>query len=299
MNSAGRRLLSLDNTGLLYAGTALFWGSGALVTTTQVATGAPEPSVALRMLLLCPLALAASRVRGERLIPAAMPWRLVAAQGSVFFGLAFVAFYHATSLIPSGLAALVLSTSSLFAGLFGWTFLNARLSRPAVAGILLGLSGLALIVLPGMSLEIGSGAMFAGFAWAALAAAATGGGALLSERIGAFSIPPFAQMGWGAFFGGCFALALATFNPATIWPELTPTYLGGFAYMVLGASFLCFSLYLRLIGKVGAARASYVMTVVPLIALLLSAIFENYIVGPATIAGAVAIIAGNLLIWRN
>jgi drug/metabolite transporter (DMT)-like permease len=299
MSKFTQGLFSLDNAGLLYAGTALFWGSGALVTTTQVATGAPEPTVALRMLLLWPLALAASWARGERLLPAGMPWRFVAAQGAVFFGLAFIAFYHATSLIPSGLAALVLSTSSVFAGLFGRIFLHARLNRYAILGILLGLSGLVVIVLPGMSLEADSGKVFAGLAWAALAAAATGGGALLSQHIGTFSIPPFAQMGWGAFFGGCLALALAVANPATEWPSMTLVYLGGFAYMLFGASFLCFSLYLRLIGKVGAARASYVMTAVPLIALMLSAIFENYIIGPATIAGAAAIIGGNLLIWRS
>ncbi|MDR3472090.1 MAG: DMT family transporter [Devosia sp.] len=290
---------SLDTPVVLFGATALFWGSGALVTTSQVAIGSPEPSVALRMLVLGPLALAVAWRGGQFQTLSWTQTRWLALQGVAMFGLAFIAFYHATSLIPSGLAALVLSTSGLFAALMVRLFKNTKLPLRTLMGLGLGLVGLGVIIEPQL---VGLGDRPdapAGMAWAALAALSTGGGALISEHTNNLAVPPLLQTGWGAIFGGLFALAATLLRPALVLPAVTPAYVAGLAYMILVASLFCFALFLRLIGKVGAASASYVMTLVPVVALALSALFEGYIPDTQTFVGVTAILAGNLLVLRR
>ncbi|MBS1164607.1 MAG: hypothetical protein H6R00_632 [Proteobacteria bacterium] len=289
---------SFEHPTVLFAATALFWGSGALVTATQVATGSPEPSVALRMLLLGVLALGIAWCRGSFPAISGPQIKWLAAQGVAMFGLAFIAFYHATSLIPSGLAALVLSTSGVFAAVLARIFRNVRLPLRTLLGLGLGMTGLAVIITPQLEGWGNMSDAVAGFAWAALAALGTGAGALISEHTAQLDVPPLVQTGWGAVFGGMFALAATLLRPGLVLPEVTPSYVAGLAYMVFVASFLCFALFLKLIGKVGAANASYVMTLVPVVALTLSALFEGYVPDTQTFVGAAAILAGNLLILR-
>jgi drug/metabolite transporter (DMT)-like permease len=50
---------------------------------------------------------------------------------------------------------------------------------------------------------------------------------------------------------------------------------------------------------VGPDRAGYVTLVFPIIALLLSAIFENYIISPLAILGISLITIGNVFVLRK
>src|SRR5689334_19871324 len=102
-------------TAALFALTALLWGGGALATAMQAGVTPAPWSVALRMVLAGLILLGYGRLRG---VPLGIPRKdrpAVALQGLLFFAIAFIAFYEATARMPSGLAALVLSTSSLFA----------------------------------------------------------------------------------------------------------------------------------------------------------------------------------------
>ncbi|MCC8958215.1 DMT family transporter, partial [Bradyrhizobium sp. Pear77] len=136
-------------TAALFALTALLWGGGALATAMQAGVTPAPWSVALRMALAGLILLGYGRLRG---VPLAIPRKdrlAVALQGLLFFAIAFIAFYQATARMPSGLAALVLSTSSLFAAVIARAALGVPISPTFVWGTLCGILGLAIIFLPG------------------------------------------------------------------------------------------------------------------------------------------------------
>jgi drug/metabolite transporter (DMT)-like permease len=62
---------------------------------------------------------------------------------------------------------------------------------------------------------------------------------------------------------------------------------------------LAFGAYFALIGRIGAARASYVGVMSPVLALMMSAVFEGYDWRLATVLGVGLAVAGNVIaLWQ-
>ena len=58
---------------------------------------------------------------------------------------------------------------------------------------------------------------------------------------------------------------------------------------------IAFGCYLTLVGSIGAARASYATLLFPIIALIISTVFEGYQWSLPAVAGVAVILAGNAL----
>ena len=53
-------------------------------------------------------------------------------------------------------------------------------------------------------------------------------------------------------------------------------------------------MYLTLISKIGAGKAAYTIVVVPVVAVIISTIFEGFIITEYTIIGMLMLIVGNV-----
>ncbi|SEB75006.1 DMT family transporter [Bradyrhizobium erythrophlei] len=281
-------------TAALFALTALLWGGGALATAMQAGVTPAPWSVALRMVVAGLILLGYGRLRG---VPLAIPrkdWLAVALQGLLFFAIAFIAFYEATARMPSGLAALVLSTSSLFAAVIARAALGVTISPSFVWGALCGILGLAIIFLPG---AIAHGAVpLAGLAWALTAAIATGAGTTVGARNQRAGLPIVSVLAWGAFVGAAASALWAIATGTPFAADVSLSYLTSFLYLAIAASCITFMLYFELVRRLGPGRAAYTLALVPLVALVLSALFEHLVLGWPVLAGAAAILAGNVLV---
>ncbi|MBZ8134949.1 DMT family transporter [Afifella sp. IM 167] len=291
----GARLVNF----LLLAGAAILWGSSAIVTGHQAGYGEIEVSVGYRMLAVslfmfcfCLAAGTPMKVRGRD-----RPF--VALQGVLFFALAFISFYRATTTIPSGVAALILSTSTLFAALIGRAFLGTQLSGRMIAGILCGIGGLVVVVAPQLMALQADPATLSGFAWAASAATCTGAGTVAATRNQNAGIATAALIGWGAGTGGLFALALAALNGERFFVSLSPLYFADLLYLAIVASCLTFFMYFSLVRRVGPAIAAYTLALVPVVAILLSVLFEDLALTGPILAGIAFILAGNVLVLTS
>ncbi len=285
--------------GLLFIATAILWGGSAIVTGHQASSGSPAVSVCYRMALVSVVMLGWCLLTGTRLAvgKSDRPW--IALQGVLFFGLSFITFYQATTLIPSGLAALVLSTSSLIAAVTGFAVLSTPVTSRLIAGLCLGIAGLAIVVLPQVrSLALSDG-FLAGVAWATAAAASTGLGTVVAARNQRRGIPLAAIMAWSALAGAFVAFAWAMAVGADAIVDVSIPYILGLLYLAILASCLTFFMYFSLVERVGPAGASYTLSVVPLVALVLSAVFEDLDVTVPLVAGGIAIGIGNILVMNS
>jgi drug/metabolite transporter (DMT)-like permease len=75
-----------------------------------------------------------------------------------------------------------------------------------------------------------------------------------------------------------------------------PSYLLSLAYLAVFASVIGFGSYMTLIQRIGADRAAYASVLFPLLALLLSTLFEGYRWTLLAGLGILLILAGNLLV---
>ena len=98
-------------------------------------------------------------------------------------------------------------------------------------------------------------------------------------------------MAWGALNSVIIALLLG--RPINF--SFEPAYVVSLLYLAILGSAVAFGAYLALLRLIGAARAAYTSVLFPLVALIISTVFEDYQWSTPAIAGIVLIAAGNWL----
>ena len=76
-------------------------------------------------------------------------------------------------------------------------------------------------------------------------------------------------------------------------------YVLSLVYLALFGSVLAFGLYLTLIKRIGVDRAGYIGVAIPIVALLLSTLFEDLRWDVFMVLGVLFCVAGNVLILRD
>jgi drug/metabolite transporter (DMT)-like permease len=279
----------------LYLLTVLIWGTTWIAIKLQLGVVPAPVSIAYRFWIAAAVLLACLVLARKVVVPPRAAWRYLLAQGVALFCCNFLCFYYASAHVPSGLVAVVFSTAPI------WNALNGRLVlgrpvRPAVVGgALLGLAGIALLFLPQMQGHWDDSGMLTGMALAVLGTLCFSAGNLLSARMQALGLTPMLTNTWAMFIGASILtlLALALGMPFTFDADVR--YVGSLLYLAIPGSVIAFTAYLLLVGRLGSDRAAYCTVLFPVVALTVSAIFEDYRWGVPAFAGLALVIAGNLL----
>ena len=277
----------------------LLWGLAFYAVRLSLGVVAPPVSVAYRCFLaaLATAGLALLQRSSISVTPAQLAW--TALQGVPMFGLNYVMFYLAVDRIPSGLVAVIFSTIVIVNVVTMALVLKVRTSlRVLIAGIL-GMIGTALVAFPDLHAPELSGMLIEGAGLTLIGVVVTSFGQIIAARNMKAGVPILASMAWGQFWAGLFAVCWCLgfgleFNTDWSW-----TYLGAMAYLIFGSSVAGFVLYLRLVQRIGPARASYASVLFPLVALSASIAFEGLAVAPALLVGVVLIVIGNAIALRR
>jgi len=111
------------------------------------------------------------------------------------------------------------------------------------------------------------------------------------------NFPLIETIAYAMFYGSLITLLITQIKGTELLFEYTLSYIASLAYLSIVGSIFAFIFYLKLLEKVGAGRAGYVGVVMPVLALLISTVFENLewqidlIVGlPILIIGAILVI---------
>tara|TARA_B110000444_G_C18761177_1_gene557672 strand:- start:714 stop:1286 length:573 start_codon:yes stop_codon:yes gene_type:complete len=111
------------------------------------------------------------------------------------------------------------------------------------------------------------------------------------------NFPLIQTIAFAMLYGSLITLLITQLNNTELLFEFTFRYIASLAYLSVFGSIFAFIFYLKLLEKVGPGRAGYVGVVMPVIALLISTIFENLkwqidlIIGlPILLIGAVLVI---------
>ncbi len=283
----------------LYTGTVLVWGTTWFAITLQLGVVHPAVSVAWRYVLAALVLIAWCRLRGRSL---RVPLRLhpgIALQGLFLFSLNYIVFYYAAAHVESGLLAVVFSTIVFMNIGNGALLFGTRVQRRVLAGAVLGLAGISLVFLPEIIAFDTDGAAVRGLALGIGATYLASLGNMASAWNQRHGVPVLEANALGMAYGAVFTLIVTLLIGAELRVQWTPAYLGSLFYLALIGSVVGFGCYLTLLGRIGADRAAYATVLFPIIALALSTVLEGYRWTPASLAGVVLILAGNVLVLRK
>jgi drug/metabolite transporter (DMT)-like permease len=288
----------MSNLGL-YLAAVLIWGSTWLAITFQLGKVPPEVSVAYRFALASAILVLWSVARGVRLRFSWREHQWMALQGALLFGLNYVCVYLAEGQISSGLVAVVFS-GIVFLNIFGTrAFFKTPIKPTTLLGAMLGVGGVALVFLP----EIGStgthGRPLLGLAYAIASTISASFGNLVAARNQRHGLPVIQLNTFGMMYGAAFVALYAFAAGRPFVFDGSFNYLLSLGYLAVFGSVLAFGAYLTLVGRIGADRAGYTGAAIPIVALLLSTVFEGLRWQAYTVLGITLCVAGNILVLRR
>jgi len=284
---------------LLYAAVVLIWGSTWAAIPYQLGSVPVELSIGYRFAIAAAslyLYAWASR-RGLRLPTAALPFVLL--QGALLFSLNYILVYYATARLTSGLVAVLFSSIVICNALFERVFFHAPRDGRVLLAALLGIVGMAMIFWPEVSsLSLRDNALTGVLlALASVVLASLGNMvALVNTRR---NLPVVAVNAHSMLFAAALVLTLSLLFGIEPKFSAEPGYVMSLAYLAVFGSAIAFGCYLALIGRIGAARASYSSVLFPVIALLLSTLFEGYRWTPVAAIGMMLTLVGNWLVLNR
>ncbi|MBC7803816.1 MAG: EamA family transporter [Candidatus Parcubacteria bacterium] len=283
----------------LFASCVAIWSTTWLAITWQLGTVAPEASVAWRFLLASMIVAAWCLFRGLPLRLRLAEHAALAAAGVAMYSVSYIFVYHAEAHIVSGLVAVGYSASPLLSLVGMRLFFGQAVTARMALGSALGIGGIVLVFWPeferlSQSRDVAQGALFT-----LLAVLCSTAGGLMAHRNHERKLVGWPTMAWSMGYGGVFALVVALALDRRLALDVSPGYLVSLVYLALFGSVLTFGAWLTLLGRVGPARASYVGVMVPIVALLISTLFEGLPWHPLMAAGIAVSVAGNVLVLRN
>ena len=217
--------------------------------------------------------------------------------GVTLFSLNYIFFYLANTYLISGIVTIAFSTILIMNILGERIYFKIKSSKETLFAAGFGIVGILIIFgneLLNFRLEdkthIGIILSFIATFWAST-------GNLVHQKNSKDEIPFIQSIAYGMLYGSLFTLIVAKFRGAEIIFDNSISYILSFLYLSIIGSVVAFYLYLKLLENIGSARAGYIGVIMPIIALIISTIFEglqwtnNLIVGlPVLIFGCVLIL---------
>jgi drug/metabolite transporter (DMT)-like permease len=278
----------------------LIWSSTWIVIKDQLGAVPPAWSVTYRFVVAAMAMFAWAAASGASLRIGRRGHLLAALFGVPQFCLNFNFVYAAEHHVTSGLVATVFALLMVPNSALAWLFLKQRATWGFVAGSAIACAGVALLFVQEMrSSPVPAGQILLGIGLTVLGVLSASAANIMqaSRRLTAW--PLASLLAWGMVYGiiANALLALAIAGPPVI--EARPTYWLGLLYLGLFASALAFPFYFGVMRAVGPGKAAYASVLVPILAMLLSTLFEGYRWSPLAAAGGILALAGLVIALRS
>jgi drug/metabolite transporter (DMT)-like permease len=283
----------------LFAICVLTWGTTWYAITFQIGHTAPEVGVAFRFALAGVTVLAMCAVRGIRLRFGRREHALLALQGCFMYGVSYICVYHAERHIVSGLVAVGYSASPLVTGLGAHWLFGLRVSWRFLSGGILGLAGVTLMFWHQFGSTTGNPDAALGAAFIVGAVLLSAVGSLAASRNRIHGLPFWPAMGFGMLYGAAVCTIVAVVQGQDFVPPSAVSWWLSLLYLALAGSVLTFACFLTLQERIGPGPTGTIGVMTPLLALLISMIFEAFRPDALVVAGAALAVAGNVLMLRR
>ncbi|GAA3593250.1 EamA family transporter [Kineosporia mesophila] len=259
------------------------WGATYFVTRQSLPADYPFYGGALRALPAGILLLLITRE-----LPKGSWWWRSLLLGAVNFGAFFTLIYATAQLLPASIASTLMATSSVMLMLLAWPLLAERPQVPAVAGAVIGIGGVALMLLG----EPGS-VDYRGVLTSLAAMTLSCVGAILTKRWSP-DVNLLALTSWQLIAGGLLILPVAGLIEGAP-PALTPERVVAYGYVTFVATALGFTVWFEGMRRLNAATVGLIGLLNPVAGVLLGVLVGSEAFGVKQLAGLLLVLGGILL----
>ena len=284
---------------LFYTGVVLIRGTTWFAILFQLGEVDPLVSVIYRFALASAILMTYCLMTGKRMRYSMRDHFFMVLLGVFLFSLNYWLFYVAELYLTSGLVAVVFSTMVIWNIFFGTLFIGTPVRPVVVLGALLGLTGICMVFWPELvSFDLSDKGVL-GLLLSLAATVSASLGNITSARNQMEGIPVVQANAWGMTYGTVLMIVVALLTGKEFTFLVTVPYIGSLFYLALFGSVFAFGMYLTLIGKIGADRAAYTTLLFPIVALILSMVFEGYRGSAGALLGVGLILVGNFLVLKK
>lgn len=265
---------------------SLIWGSTWLVIRDQLGTVPSSWSVAYRFIVAAAgmILLAVAMRQPLKIDRQMVGWTMLLGllQFSMNFNFVYAAEHHITSGLVAVMFALLIVPNALLAKYW----LGRQIGGAFMLGSAIASFGVALLMLQEYrAAPVDGSEVLLGLSLALCSVCTASVSNVLQVTPKIARYPTITILAWSMLWG---SLANALFAFITDGPPVIDTrlgYIGGVLYLSIIGSVVTFPLYFRLIRDIGPGKAAYTGVVIPVVAMVLSTIFEGYIWSPLALSG--------------
>jgi drug/metabolite transporter (DMT)-like permease len=218
-------------------------------------------------------------------------WKAYLILGVFNSALPFSLFSYAALTLPAGYSAILNATTPMWGALLAAIVLKEKLTARKIAGLLIGVIGVAFLVRLGPTTFTPQVLLAAG---ACVGATICYGIASTYSKKASLAITP-PMMATGSQVAGM--LVLLPFAAATpVHGAVTPLIAWSATGLALMCTAVAFFLYFRLIADIGPTRTLTVTFLIPLFAIIWAALFLHETINVNTLIGCAMVIAATCLV---
>jgi drug/metabolite transporter (DMT)-like permease len=220
---------------------------------------------------------------------------LIAVAGVLLYTLDYSFLYAAQQHMISALLAVLSSTVIYFNVILRRLFMAKPVRTEVVIGATIGMLGILLIFLPEFEAFSRQENIAFGLLLAMTSFFCAACGNVVSEKILSGKVQVLQMNFWAMTYGMIVTTIIAFGSGAEFIVPTKPSYYYSLLYLAIFGSVIAFGAYMLLLKQIGADRSAYVVLVYPIVALLISTLFEAYIWTTSAIFGAFIVLIGNAI----
>jgi drug/metabolite transporter (DMT)-like permease len=284
----------MKNT-FLYIITVLIWGTTWFAIEFQLGQVAVEVSLVYRFGLAAILILVISKLRGLNLSFSKTQHLYIALLGLFNFCLNYFVLYEAQNYLTSAMTSIGFSMLLLVNIINTRVFFGKKITAKTYFGAALGIAGIVVLFWPELENYQNSSSSLYGLGLVLLGVIFASLGNMVSVRNSTENYPVFQTSGWGMLYGTVFLALIAWVNDAEFSISFETDYLLSLGYLAIFGTVIAFYSYFYLLKSIGPEKASYSIVMFPVVAVVISSLYEGFAWTPFTIYGFCLVASGNLL----
>ena len=217
--------------------------------------------------------------------------------GIGLYSLNYIFLYLSNTYLISAFPAIVFSTMVIMNILGEAFYFKKKATSKTLIGAIIGMMGILIIFNHEIfNFNFNKGTHL-GLFLALIGTFCASTGNMIHQRNLNKGFPLIETIAYSMLYGSLFTLLITQIKGTELLFEFTYSYIISLAYLSIVGSIFAFIFYLKLLENIGPARSSYIGVVMPVIALIISTIFEDLewsldlILGlPVLLIGAVLVI---------
>ncbi|MBQ4838963.1 DMT family transporter [Pseudoalteromonas luteoviolacea] len=281
---------------LLYIITVLIWGSTWLAIEFQLGQVNEVVSLFYRFAIsaLCMWGFVVWRQLPMRFKLVDHGFFILLAIGN--FGLNYLLLYWAQGSLSSAMASIAFSFMLILNMINTRLFFAKPIAFKSYIGAALGVAGIVSLFWDELGTADLSSNTLVGLALALAGTFVASLGNMVSIRNSNRAIGVLEGNAWGMLYSSVLLGAYIAFSPLSFVAQADTSYWLSLLYLSVFGTVIAFACYFSLLKNIGPERASYIIVLFPIVAVVLSTLFEGFTWQVNTFIGFGLICAGNLLV---